>query len=273
MANDKPTVPHYANDRTDRVRLLGDLQQIATRLAGEDVVAVIAFAQSLLVQRQRESVPPPTVEVRRLPAPYEHYLASEDGVVYTDKWTLSEEELSDIRRLAADGLTQREIAQKVGMSQGSVSNFLAGRSKYQPGVPRQLRGATMTSGYTGVSLCPSDQSPKRTWNVAAIVMLAFVGPRPPGHVIRHLNGDRRDNRRANLAYGTHKQNAADRDRHGNTARGERSPTAKLTYDRADAIRRRRAEGATRKVIASEFLISPDTVDRVLKGRVWVRGPE
>lgn len=45
---------------------------------------------------------------------------------------------------------------------------------------------------------------------------AFHGPKPtPDHQVRHLNGDRTDNRAANLAWGTASENALDRIAHGN----------------------------------------------------------
>ena len=51
-------------------------------------------------------------------------------------------------------------------------------------------------------------------NVHALIMLAFVGPPPPGLEVRHLNGNNYDNRLENLAYGTHSQNQLDMVTHG-----------------------------------------------------------
>src|SRR4249920_3616604 len=42
------------------------------------------------------------------------------------------------------------------------------------------------------------------------VLLAFEGPCPPGHVCRHLDDNPANNRRANLKWGTKKENAEDR---------------------------------------------------------------
>jgi hypothetical protein len=41
---------------------------------------------------------------------------------------------------------------------------------------------------------------------------AFIGPRPPGLQVRHLNDHKLDNYVWNLAYGTGKDNCADRER-------------------------------------------------------------
>lgn len=55
----------------------------------------------------------------------------------------------------------------------------------------------------------------RTFTVHSVALAAFVGPRPEGLDIRHLNGIPDDNRVTNLVYGTAAENAADRDkRHG-----------------------------------------------------------
>ena len=50
--------------------------------------------------------------------------------------------------------------------------------------------------------------------VHKLVLEAFAGPRPPGCVSRHLNGDPAVNRLANLAWGTPSENQVDAVRHG-----------------------------------------------------------
>lgn len=55
---------------------------------------------------------------------------------------------------------------------------------------------------------------RRTAKVHVLVMEAFVGPRPEGMDIRHLNGDRTDARLSNLAYGTRSENRQDCLNHG-----------------------------------------------------------
>ena len=49
---------------------------------------------------------------------------------------------------------------------------------------------------------------KRPWftYVHSLVLTAFVGPRPEGHEVCHLNGDETDNRVENLIWGTHSVN-------------------------------------------------------------------
>ncbi len=51
--------------------------------------------------------------------------------------------------------------------------------------------------------------------VHTLVLMAFAGPRPAdGMVTRHLNGDKLDNRAANLAWGTVQENIHDKFAHG-----------------------------------------------------------
>jgi HNH endonuclease/NUMOD4 motif len=53
------------------------------------------------------------------------------------------------------------------------------------------------------------------YNYAAhqLVTAAFIGPMPEGMQVRHLNGNKEDNRLENLVYGTAKENSEDRERH------------------------------------------------------------
>lgn len=50
--------------------------------------------------------------------------------------------------------------------------------------------------------------------VHQLVALAFIGPRPSGHDVRHLDGDGTNNTLQNLAYSTPSVNQADKVRHG-----------------------------------------------------------
>lgn len=56
----------------------------------------------------------------------------------------------------------------------------------------------------------------RRWKpkVHYLVLAAFVGPRPHGYQVRHLDGDPANNTVANLAWGTASENRWDTIRHG-----------------------------------------------------------
>jgi hypothetical protein len=63
----------------------------------------------------------------------------------------------------------------------------------------------------------------RTVRIHQLVLLAFVGPKPPGMQTRHLDGDKTNNRLTNLVYGTPSENQRDNVRlgvHPNTRKTE-----------------------------------------------------
>ena len=100
---------------------------------------------------------------------------------------------------------------------GDVRNAKSGRN---------LRQQTDKDGYKRVTLC----SPARIWKcfVHGLVANAFVGVRPIGMQVRHIDGSRDNNTPANLVYGTAKDNADDRTSHGNTPNGDKHPRTKAS---------------------------------------------
>lgn len=67
-------------------------------------------------------------------------------------------------------------------------------------------------GHVSVQLWRDGESKRRTVHI--LVAEAFIGARPPGMQIRHLNGNAADCRLTNLAYGTQSENVQDSVRHG-----------------------------------------------------------
>lgn len=90
---------------------------------------------------------------------------------------------------------------------------------------RELAQCINQDGYPYVRL-QERGGKRRLIPVHRLVADAFLPPRPSlNHETRHLNGNPRDNRVSNLAWGTKKENAADKERHGRTSRGERHAAA------------------------------------------------
>lgn len=140
-------------------------------------------------------------------------------------------------------------------------------------------------GYLRVHLTAGDGKAWRSVHV--LVLIAFDRPKRPGEQCRHLNGDGRDNRKANLAWGTPTDNARDRDVHGRTARGarqgthtkphsvlrgERSPKAILTEGDVLAIREARARGERLDSLAIRYGVNRSTVHLAAKGKNWAHLP-
>jgi len=100
---------------------------------------------------------------------------------------------------------------------------------------RELKPSAHRRGYLGFVLCVNGK--KITRKAHRLVCEAFNGPQPQGRPhCAHKDGDTSNNAPENLYWATAKQNAADRERHGRTARGEkngmaRHPESRITGDR------------------------------------------
>lgn len=79
---------------------------------------------------------------------------------------------------------------------------------------RVLKQGRNPNGYWIVSLWRDDRESPITVTVHRLITAAFIGPRPDGLVVRHLDGDQHNNAAANLTYGTVSENSLDTVRHG-----------------------------------------------------------
>lgn len=98
--------------------------------------------------------------------------------------------------------------------QERVRSWVYWKTSPAPRILKPAPNRRLSSGpYLKVTL--TDENRKRTKIfVHHLVAKTFIGPRPEGHYIRHLNGISVDNRLINLAYGTPLENTADSIRHG-----------------------------------------------------------
>lgn len=103
--------------------------------------------------------------------------------------------------------------------------------------------------------------------VHAIVLEAFVGPCPPGMECRHLDGIPMNVALWNLCWGTRKQNADDRAKHGKT-RGEKHYRAVLTEALVTEAKLRRANGESFTSIAADMNVSRQTISDAIRGINW-----
>ncbi len=109
---------------------------------------------------------------------------------------------------------------------------------------------------------------ERTGAVHKMVLDAFVGPCPEGMECRHLDGNPANNRLKNLAYGTPKQNADDRMRHGHYARGEQHQNAKLTEEQVREIKAAPRRYGLCVEFAKRFGVSRDCVRTARSRHGW-----
>lgn len=77
---------------------------------------------------------------------------------------------------------------------------------------RIMAPALTEEGYHRVRLGLGDE--RRGYLVHVLTAAAFLGPRPPGQQVRHLDGDPNNGYASNLAYGTPSDNTLDSVAHG-----------------------------------------------------------
>lgn len=130
---------------------------------------------------------------------------------------------------------------------------------------RILFGHINPRGYVQVSLSINGRT--KTVYVHTLVAVSFLGPRPVGKVVRHLDGDPSNNTAENLAYGTNQENSDDMDLHGTVLRGERHGCAKLTAEDVAKIRELSARHSQAE-LAAMFRMSNQQINNIVLGRQW-----
>lgn len=101
--------------------------------------------------------------------------------------------------------------------------------------------------------------------VHVIVCEAFHGPRPGGAHAAHGDDNRRNNRLANLRWASPTENCSDSRRNGRMPIGERSGTAKITAEQAQAIQ---ASTLSARALGRMFGISAGHAWRIKVAKRW-----
>jgi len=130
---------------------------------------------------------------------------------------------------------------------------------------RTLKSSLQGSGYYSISVWDSEKGIRKTLFIHRLVADSFIGSRPAGAVVRHLNGVPTDNRLCNLAYGSYRDNVNDSIKHGTWTRGEKQGHAKLTAEQVIAIRQ---DTRKQKIIAASYSVSVSTVKAIKQRRNW-----
>lgn len=107
-------------------------------------------------------------------------------------------------------------------------NYLVSRNGYVIGGWTNWRGIKERRmseypnkyGYLRVRLKNPDTKKRKSYMVHILVCDLFNGPKPsPKHQVCHLDGNKKNNSAKNLIWGTAKDNAQHREKHGRTSRG------------------------------------------------------
>lgn len=122
------------------------------------------------------------------------------------------------------------------------------------------------AGYLAISLC--HQGVCKSHLVHRVVAAAFFGP-ANGKNVNHLNGNKHDNRLANLEYCTKSEN--ERHKHDKLldGRGEGVP-AKLNAEQVEEMRSLRLQGWTYKQLGERFSVCLSNAYAVCTKHTWKR---
>jgi hypothetical protein len=122
--------------------------------------------------------------------------------------------------------------------------------------------------YPQVQLCRGGKIQRAA--IARLVLLAFVGPCPPEHQVCHYpDQNTKNNKLANLRWGTAKENADDRIQHGTHPAGENNPRSKLTEVAVKEMRLLYSSGnCDAKRLAKMFRVSHSAAWQAVTKRTW-----
>lgn len=126
---------------------------------------------------------------------------------------------------------------------------------------RILKGAANVHGYFHVNICAEKKASTRL--IHRLVIEAFIGPCPDGKQCNHIDGDKLNNKLANLGWVTPAENMMHSYRHGLNS------IHKLSEDNVREIRLRSNE--RHRKLAEEFGVSRGTIVKVVTRRThkWV----
>lgn len=146
--------------------------------------------------------------------------------------------------------------------------YQAKRKADNDSIPRKLKPFKTTYGYCAVNLYRENGKPRMCF-VHDLVLLTFVGERPPGGQARHLDGNKENNNLCNLRWGTARQNSDDRIFvHCTSGAGSKNSRAILNEDNVKEIRDLLQEGGIRMELAAKFGVSVSTIGAIRRREVW-----
>lgn len=152
-----------------------------------------------------------------------------------------------------------------------VSNFgrirgVARLRRYRHGLCKvrehYLKPRIGNSGYLMATL--SKDGKHHHLNIHILVAEAFLGMRPKGLIVHHVDADKSNNFASNLAYISRRQNL----KLGSLAYGERHCMAKLKERQVPAIRELAKQGVPQCQIARLYGVKASTIWSVLNSQSW-----
>lgn len=148
----------------------------------------------------------------------------------------------------------RSVARVINSSEGKVRKY--------PSKP--IKPTVARNGYLRVCLCRAGHQVSAS--VHRLVALAFIPG--VGDVVRHMDGIKISNSASNLAWGSHEQNHADKDRHGTKLFGEKHPNAKMTGKDVVEVRALHASGVSQLEICRRTGFGRGAVGFAVRRETW-----
>jgi hypothetical protein len=141
---------------------------------------------------------------------------------------------------------------------GNIKSVRTGKAMRPHALPERYPHVTLSRSGLEVSAYVHD-----------LVTEAFIGPKPEGYEVNHINLNKRDNRLENLEYCTCQENIKHAIEHGAiNRRGEAHHGAKLTEAIVASIRSRLASGEKAKVLSEEYGVGVVQIRRIESGQRW-----
>jgi hypothetical protein len=135
-----------------------------------------------------------------------------------------------------------------------------------PTVTSQVSEVTGKTRYSWHVVTLSNSKGSHGFTVSTLVLLVFVGPKPKGKIIRHLDSDSFNNNLDNLVYGTSQENSDDRAK----ARGY---SYKVKKEDISKIRLRLEAGESCASIARELKVCSRTISRIKQNKAVHYSPQ
>jgi hypothetical protein len=133
-------------------------------------------------------------------------------------------------------------------------------------VPGRLRVLVLKKeGYFGLTL--TDRNGRKVNGlVHQLVAAAWIGPKPPGFQVDHIDGDKRNNMSRNLRYLTPKEQMDAGNFERRVAHGATHYYAKLSSTDVVEIRRLCLEGMTQTEVAKMFNVRQQTISKIVRNK-------
>ena len=132
---------------------------------------------------------------------------------------------------------------------------------------RGLKQQTKSDGYLILTIGKGEL--KRSYNVHVLIAETFLGPRPEGLIVEHIDRNRGNARKDNLEYITQKENTARAiaaGAHNCTRTNEDNHNTRVTNAQLRELKQRHLTGVPATVLAGEYGISVRHAFKLLSGK-------